>query len=89
MEIARHRDHCSVLGLLASLVSQMKPDSPEGRVFSLRSQDMVGALDQETSQIDVACLGNAELQIAIARLAAPWSQAEIATNIRTNVRAVM
>jgi hypothetical protein len=36
-ELARHRDHCSVLDLLASAVSQMETPSPEGRVFSLRS----------------------------------------------------
>jgi hypothetical protein len=101
-ELACHRDYRSVLGLLASSFSQMKPPSPEGRVLSLRSQDMVRALDQETSQINVACFSNAELRIAIARLAASWSQAEIAAHIstsleallvfprvRTNVRAVM
>jgi hypothetical protein len=64
-ELACDGHNSSVLGLLASSFSQMKPPSPEGRVFSMRSQDMVCALDQETSQIYVARLRDPELRIAI------------------------
>jgi hypothetical protein len=88
-ELACHRDYRSVLGLLASSFSQMKPPSPEGRVLSLRSQDMVRALDQETSQINVACFSNAELRIAIARLAASWSQAQIAASVPTSLESFL
>lgn len=67
----------------------MKTPSPEGRIFSLRPKDMVGALNQETSQIDVARLRDPELRIAIARLTASWSQAEIAAYVSTSLEAFL
>src|SRR5271156_1251442 len=42
---------------------------------------MAGTLDQQTSQIDVAGLGDAELRITISRLTASRSQTEIAPDI--------
>ncbi len=46
-------------------------------------QDVVGALDQQTSQIGIAGLGDAELRIAFARLTAFWPEPKIATNVST------
>jgi hypothetical protein len=45
---------------------------------------MVGTLDQQTSKIRVASLGDAELQIALAGLAAFWSRAKIAPYVSTS-----
>jgi hypothetical protein len=67
----------------------VKTPSPEGRIFSLRPKDMVRALDQKTSQVDVAGLGDPELRIAISRLTASWSQTEIATHISTSLEALL
>jgi hypothetical protein len=39
---------------------------------------MVGTLDQQAAEIDVASLGDAELRVSLAGLAAPWPQAEVA-----------
>ena len=47
-------------------------------------QDVVSALDQQTSKIGVASLGNAKLRIAFARLAAFWSEPKVAANISTS-----
>jgi hypothetical protein len=47
----------------------------------MRSKDVVRALDEQTSEIDVARLGDAELRIAVPGLAASRSQAEIAAYI--------
>lgn len=44
----------------------------------------VGALDQQTSKIRVASLGDAELRIAFAGLAAFWSKPKVATDVSTS-----
>jgi hypothetical protein len=45
---------------------------------------MVGTLDQQTSEVDVASLGDTELWVSFARLAASWPQAEIAAHVTTS-----
>ena len=47
------------------------------------SQDVVSALDQQTSQIRVASLGDTELRIAFTGLAAFRSQTKVATDVST------
>ena len=54
------------------------------RVSSLRSKDMVGALDQQASEVCVAGVGDAELGIVISGLTSPRSQAQVATHIATS-----
>ncbi len=66
----------SITGLLASARSQMQAPLSQRRVFSTRTEDMVGALDQQRSQVDVASLGDAELRVAVPGLAASRPQAE-------------
>src|ERR1700678_192293 len=44
---------------------------------------MVGALDQQTSQVRVASLGNTELRIALTGLAAFRSETKVATDVST------
>jgi hypothetical protein len=68
-ELACDSHNSSVLSLLASAFSQMEAPSTKRRVLSSWSQDVVGALDQETSEVDVAGLSNAELRVSISRLA--------------------
>jgi hypothetical protein len=48
------------------------------------SQDVVGALYQQTSQICVAGVSDTELRIVIPRLTSPWTQAQIAPHIATS-----
>ena len=50
---------------------------------------MVGALDQQLSQIPVTCLGDSKLRVAITGLAASRPQAEIAADIRTSLEALL
>ena len=49
---------------------------------------MVRALDQQTSQVHVASLRDAELRVAVPRLAASWPQAEVTTDIATSLEAL-
>src|SRR5450432_3605507 len=51
----------------------------------MRSENMVGALDQQRTQIDVASLGDAELWVAVSGLAASRPQAEIAAHITASL----
>jgi hypothetical protein len=53
------------------------------------AKDMVGTLDQQTSQIDVAGLGDTELRITISRLTASRSQSEIAPDVATLLKAFL
>lgn len=53
----------------------------------MRSEDVVGTLDQQTSKISVAGLGDAELRVPITGLAASRSETEVATNIATLLEA--
>src|ERR1700733_10911200 len=55
----------------------------------MRSENMVGALDQQRTQVDVASLGDAELWVAVAGLAAFRTQAEITTHIATSLEALL
>ena len=55
----------------------------------MRSEDVVGTLDQQTSEISVAGLGDAELRVPISGLAAFRSQAEVAANIATLLEAFL
>src|SRR5258708_37112346 len=50
---------------------------------------MAGTLDQQTSQIDVAGLSDAELRIAISRLTASRSQTEITTDVTALLEAFL
>ena len=50
----------------------------------MRSEDVVRALDQETSKVCVAGVGDAELRIVISGLTSPRSQAQVATHIATS-----
>jgi len=50
----------------------------------VRSEDMVGTLDQQTSEIGVAGMGDAELRIMVSGLTSPRSQAQVTTHIATS-----
>src|SRR5450432_1312967 len=55
----------------------------------MRPEHMVGALDQQRTQVDVARLSDAELRVAFAGLAAPWAQSEITAYIATSLEALL
>jgi len=50
----------------------------------VRSEDVVGALDQQTSKVCVAGVGDAKLRIMVSGLTSTRSQAKIATDITTS-----
>ena len=49
----------------------------------MRAKYVVGTLDQETSELGIASLGNAQLRIVVSSLAAFWLKAKVATDITT------
>ena len=55
----------------------------------MRSQDVVGTLNQQASQIRVAGLGDTELRIAFSGLAAFWSEAKVAAHISTSIESCL
>src|SRR5271170_155336 len=50
----------------------------------MRSKDVIGALDQQTSKIGVTGMGDAKLRIVISGLTSPRSQAQVAAHIATS-----
>lgn len=50
----------------------------------MRSEDVVRALNQQTSEVRVAGVGDAELRFVISRLTSTWTQAQIAPHIATS-----
>ena len=59
--------------LFATSGRQTQTPFPKCRVLPMRAKNMVRTLDQQTSEIDVASLCDAELRITITRLASSWS----------------
>jgi hypothetical protein len=52
----------------------------------MRSENMVGALDQQRPEVDIASLGDAELPVVVPVLAASRPQAEVtADNARNGI----
>lgn len=58
-------------------------------IFSVRSTDMVGAPDQQTSEISVASLSDPEPRIAFAGLTAFWSHAKVTAHVSTPTKAFL
>jgi hypothetical protein len=65
-QLARDGNHCFTPGLLASSGSEMKSPLSKRGVLTVRSKDMVRALDQQASEIRVACMRDAKLWVMIA-----------------------
>jgi hypothetical protein len=55
----------------------------------MRTKHMVGALDQQRPEVDIASLGDAELRVAVPGLAASRPQAEIAAHIPASLEAFL
>ena len=72
-KLPRHCDNGLVLGLLTASSCEVQAPLSKCRISLMWSQDVVRALDQQASEIDVASLGNAELWVMLARLAASGS----------------
>jgi hypothetical protein len=69
-QLASHRHDGLVLRLFTASGSQVHAPLSQCRVSSMWPQDVVGALDQQTSEIWVARLGDTKLRVTFARLAA-------------------
>lgn len=67
-QLACYCDDGLTLGLLTTSGGQVQTPLSQRRVSSVRSEDMVGALDQQTSEVCVAGMGNAELRIMVSGL---------------------
>ena len=59
----------------------MQAPLSQGRVSSLWSKDVVGTLDQKTSEVGVAGLGDTELGIVISGLTAFRLEPEVTTHV--------
>ncbi len=55
----------------------------------MRPEDMIGALDQQRPEVDIASLGDAELRVVVPGLAASRPQAEITAYIATSLEAFL
>ena len=55
----------------------------------MRSENMVGALDQQRPEVDIASLGDAELRVVVPGLAASRPQAEVTADIPTSLEAFL
>ena len=67
-QLARYCDDGLTLGLLPTSGGQVQTPLSQRRVSAMRSQDVVGALDQQTSEICVAGMGDAKLRIMVSGL---------------------
>ena len=67
-QLAGYGNNGFALGLLATSSSQVEAPLAQRRVSSVRSKDMVGALDQQTSEVCVAGVSDAELRVMISGL---------------------
>jgi broad specificity phosphatase PhoE len=55
----------------------------------MRSENMIGALDQQRPEVDIASLGDAELRVVVPGLAASRPQAEVTADIPTSLEAFL
>jgi hypothetical protein len=67
--------------MAAASRTQVEPPLTQGRVFTPRPDDVAGAFNQELAEISIAGLCDAELRVAVTRLASSRSQAQVAANI--------
>src|ERR1039458_8799738 len=81
--------HSSSSRMASATSTQAETPSSEGQVFAVWPDDVVGALDQQLSQVPVAGLGDSKLWVAVARLAASRPQAEGAAYIATSLEALL
>jgi len=67
-QLASYCDDGLTLGLLTTSGGQVQTPLSQRRVSSVRSEDMVGALDQQTSEVCVAGMSDAKLRIMVSGL---------------------
>src|SRR5271156_6580102 len=88
-QLPSHRDNGLAPGLFTASSCEVQAPLSKCRISPMWSQDVVGALDQQASEIDVPSLGDAELWVMLARLAASRSQAEIASDIPASLESFL
>jgi hypothetical protein len=72
--------------MAAASRTQVKPPPTQGGVLTPRSHDVVGAFNQELAEIAIAGFCDAELRIAVTRLASSRSQAQVAANVAASLK---
>ncbi|MGB6112701.1 MAG: hypothetical protein WBG35_16370, partial [Acidobacteriaceae bacterium] len=80
-QLARYGNDGLTLRLVTTSGGQVQTPLSKRRISSVRSEDMVGALDQQTSEVCVTGMGDAKLRIMVSGLTSTRSQAKIATDI--------
>jgi hypothetical protein len=75
--------------MAAASCTQVEAPLAQGRVFTSRSDDMVGAFNQELAEVAIARLCDSELGVAIPGLTSAWSEAEITTNISASLKTLL
>src|SRR5690606_21207197 len=76
-KLSRHHHNRTLLRSRAPFVGQPQAPSPQVRVRSERTQDVVGRLNQESSQQNVPLLVNRQLRGALSRIVAAGNQSDI------------
>ena len=73
-QLACYCDDGLTLGLLTTSGGLVQTPLSQRRVSAMRSQDVVGAFDQQTSEIGVTGMGDAKLRIMVSGLTSTRSQ---------------
>src|ERR1039458_530537 len=81
--------HSSSSRMASATSTQAETPPSQGRVFAVWPDDVVGALDQQLSQVPVAGLGDSKLWVAVARLAASGPQGEGPASIPASLEALL
>ena len=76
-ELASYRHPCSLLGILPAPRHKAEPPTTEVAVASKWSEDVVGRVDEQSTQEWVAGFGDPQLWIAVPQLALARAEAEI------------
>jgi hypothetical protein len=67
-KLAGYCNNGLALDLLTTSSGSVQTPLSKRRISSVRSKDVVGALDQQTSEIGVACMGDVKLRIMVSGL---------------------
>ncbi len=82
-ELACYRNDRTLLRVLLPFRCQCQSPTPQVRVRSERSQDVVRRANEKTSEVGVAGLGDSQLRIEIAGLAVSRTQSEVGSDRTT------
>jgi hypothetical protein len=87
-ELSGYCHNCPSTRMAAASRTQAKPPPTQGGVFTPRSDDMVGAFDQELAEISIAGFCDSKLRIAVTRLASTRSQSQVAADVAASLKSL-